>query len=72
MREWHPGVVIADDWVMANSSTSGNWRSLRAELAAYLREHGRLLGEVDGRFYGDLKVYAVEYGASPTSPPVGP
>ena len=72
VREWHPGVVIADDWVMANSSTSGNWRSLRAELAAYLREHGRLLGEVDGRFYGDLKVYAVEYGASPTSPPVGP
>jgi 4-amino-4-deoxy-L-arabinose transferase-like glycosyltransferase len=61
IREWRPSVVIMDDWVMTGADDGNLWRSLRTELGGYLHEHGHLLRNVDGGFYGHLKIYAVEH-----------
>lgn len=57
LSQWDPDFVIMDDWVMVDGLD--DWSALRKELSTYLAEHGRLVGEVDGGFYGDLKIYEV-------------
>jgi hypothetical protein len=61
VSEYHPDVVILDDWVMVNGSEPGQWDELRADLHDYAERHGKLLGTVPNRFYGDLKVYRVRH-----------
>lgn len=61
VERWKPNIVIMDDWVMAGGGEGGAWLRLRSELDTYLASHGRLLGEVDGGFYGRLRVFEVRH-----------
>ena len=58
---WKVNVVILDDFVMAGGGPSGEWKALRDEVYLFLQQNGQLIGEVDGGFYGELKVYSVHY-----------
>jgi 4-amino-4-deoxy-L-arabinose transferase-like glycosyltransferase len=60
LDEFHPNILILDDWVMVKGSYPGEWDALRAELHDYVDAHGKLLGEVPNDFYGDLKIYSVQ------------
>jgi hypothetical protein len=61
VEEYHPNIVIMDDWVMTGSALGSNWSILRTELQAFMKEHGTLIGEVKNDYYGHLKVYRVDY-----------
>jgi 4-amino-4-deoxy-L-arabinose transferase-like glycosyltransferase len=59
VQDWHPTFVIMDDWVMTGNRVDDNWKPLRQELNEYLAAHGKMVGTVDGGFYGQLKIWSL-------------
>ena len=60
VADFHPDVLILDDWVMVNGSYPGEWDKLRAELHDVAARRGKLLGTVDNDFYGTLQIYQLQ------------
>jgi len=62
VTRWKPNYVVMDDWVMTGGGEKGAWHALRAEIDQYLLAHGaKMVGEVDGGFYGRLRVFSVTH-----------
>lgn len=62
LNKYQVQVFILDDSFMVNGVFGDEqYNGLRSELGAFLAQHGALIGEVDNWFYGDMKIYSVQY-----------
>jgi 4-amino-4-deoxy-L-arabinose transferase-like glycosyltransferase len=70
MANLKPQYLILYDRVMMHGSGLGdNFEEVRTKAAAFVQTHGEKVAAIPSKFYGDLEIYRVIDGATPSSLP---